>query len=97
MSIIRKSHPKMLEFQDRGLGDMVIEIAAEHYCTVEELLGGSRLMHVAKARRAMCKRLRGIGMSYPAIGRLLGQHHTTILESCKRTKWAKSRHGRVAE
>ncbi len=85
-----------LDFQDRGLGEMIDEVAAKHHCTVKEILSSMRSTHVASARRDVVCHLRGLGMSYPAIGRLIGRDHTSCLEMVNRRRWAATRHGREA-
>ncbi len=81
---------------DRGLGEILKEIATAHHCTMTEIVGPSKFAHVSTARREFCNRLRAMGWSYSAIGRLMGRDHTSIIEAVTRRRWANGRHGRVA-
>lgn len=48
------------------------------------LLGPSRSDRAVMARRAAIVVLRGEGLSLPAIGRIIGRHHTTVLNALRR-------------
>ena len=48
-----------------------------------DVLGGSRLKHIARARQMVMYEARKLGPSYPAIGRGLGRHHTTVIFGCR--------------
>lgn len=85
-----------LDFQDRGLGELIDSIALAHHCTVKEILSREATTHVNAARRELCMKLREMGLSYPAIGRLIGRNHATCIEAVTRRRWAGSRHGRKA-
>ncbi len=85
-----------IDFEDRNLVDLIDGIAAEHHCTVPEILSMNKEQHVCAARRSLCVKLRAMGMSYPAVGRLVGRDHGTVIEMCTRKRWAASRHGRAA-
>ena len=39
-------------------------------------------------REAVIVRLRATGMSYPEIGAVMGQSHTTVMQACKRNRGA---------
>jgi chromosomal replication initiation ATPase DnaA len=47
------------------------------------VLGHSRAANVAAARQLLYWLLRQDGMSYPAIGALVGRHHTTIMHGVR--------------
>lgn len=73
-------------FAERGLGDMIDAVALDHHCTVKDILSGNRSMHIVRARRALTGKLRELGMSYPMIGLLLNQDHTTCIEQHTRRR-----------
>jgi chromosomal replication initiation ATPase DnaA len=53
---------------------------------VTALLGAGRHRSVVRHRDQLCLRLRDKGWSYPAIGRALGRHHTTIIAAVRRAR-----------
>lgn len=73
----------------RGWWPIVEAICHAHYVTSDELLGTSRVTHIVRARYALYSAMRDEGLSYSAIGGLLGRDHTTILEGVRR-------HGEIA-
>jgi hypothetical protein len=58
---------------------VLVEVAAESGVSVDELLGRSRQKYVVWARQRAMLRLRKGGWSLPAIGRVFGRDHTTVL------------------
>ena len=54
-------------------------IAAAYGMTLDEVRSRSRKTGRVAARKAIAAAMRGIGLSYPQIGRMLCRHHTTIL------------------
>lgn len=64
---------------------VTLEAAAEAFgVSVVALLNKNREPSVDNARHVAASLLRGQGLSYPAIGRLLGRDHTTMMNSCRR-------------
>ena len=62
-----------------GLGDELRRICVGHLCKPKQVLKDCRLRHVMAARREFCGELRERGLSYPAIGELVGRDHSTVL------------------
>lgn len=62
-----------------ALQDIVPFVAGVHSLTPSELLGRSRVKHVARARRHLWAMLRERGYSLPEIGHLTDRDHTTVL------------------
>lgn len=63
---------------------IAIAVAEAFDVTVEELRGKSRYQTIADARHSMIKMTRQeLGYSTPQIGKYLGRHHATILNSLK--------------
>lgn len=48
-------------------------------CSIEDLLSPSRRQPVVVARRRVAADLRRLGWSYPAIGRIMQRHHSSII------------------
>lgn len=68
---------------DRVLG----AAAGAHALVPADLLGRSRVLHVRHARMVAAYLLRELtGASYPAVGRALGLHHTSVLHACRRVR-----------
>jgi chromosomal replication initiation ATPase DnaA len=70
----------------RMLVPIVEEVCETHAVTIGEVLGGSKPMRIARARQAVCWRLRHhptVKMSYPDIGTLLGLDHTTVMRNVR--------------
>jgi Bacterial dnaA protein helix-turn-helix len=59
--------------------DIAADIAARYGWKLSELQGRSRTQEACTLRKLIAAVLRSKGFSYPAIGRALNRHHTTIL------------------
>ncbi len=62
-----------------GVFDKLVELAKEHHVSLDDILSDSRSKSVMQARLACYAYLRGLGMSYPEIGKLMLRDHTTVL------------------
>lgn len=63
-----------------GVADEIRAVVAQHGATVDDVLGPTRLAHVVRARRDAMRLIRDrLAWSYPAIGRLFGRDHTTVM------------------
>ena len=63
-----------------GTADEIRAAAAREGATVDEVFGPSRVAHVVRARRAAMRVVRDrLAWSYPAIGRLFGRDHTSVM------------------
>lgn len=58
--------------------DIIVELCVKYEVDKCELLS-KRRGALVKKRRSIAKDLREMGYSYPAIGKLLNRHHTTIM------------------
>lgn len=67
------------DFAARGLGALLDEVCAEHHVTAAEALGALRVPHIVAARHALWGRLRALGWSHSAIGRLCDRDPTTVM------------------
>jgi len=68
----------------RGLLMLAERVAARWFVSLRELLGGARHKAVAAARRHLWNLMRDtLALSYPAIGRLTGHDHTTVMAGIK--------------
>lgn len=62
----------------------ILEAAADVYgVEVAAILAGRRETTVVRARHLTCWLMRQHGMSYPHIGRMLGQDHTTAMNAVR--------------
>ncbi len=50
----------------------------------EDVLGKCREVKIATGRHIMCWILRYRGWAYPRIGSIMGTHHGTVMNSCRR-------------
>jgi hypothetical protein len=66
---------------------LIEEIATTHGLKVEDLRSRRVLPEFVEARRCFARQARELGYSYPHIGRVLGKHHTTILNLVKGKEW----------
>lgn len=68
---------------------IILGVLIRHRLSLHHLIGRSRHKTVLCARFAAVQLLRGAEFSYPAIGRLLGRDHSTIIHAMKHGgKWA---------
>jgi chromosomal replication initiation ATPase DnaA len=63
--------------------ELAARIAGAHGVSVEEMLGPRAERHLAAARLELYRTLRALGWSYPAIGRVVGRHHTTVMAAVR--------------
>lgn len=75
-----------LEPQPKGEYERVLrEVADYHGLTVTRLKSRNRCGPISNAKRDACVRLRGLGLSMPAIARLVGlSNHTTVLHHLRK-------------
>ena len=65
-----------------GLAAAIRDLAAREGATADEVLGPSRLAHVVRARHAAMRLVRDrLVWSYPAIGRLFGRDHSSVMRA----------------
>ena len=69
--------------RERGLLDVARDIADAHHVTLDEILGRDRTPHHVRARVVFWAVLRARGLSYPAIGRMVGRDHTSVIATMK--------------
>ncbi len=65
--------------RQRGVFELVTDIAHDHGQLLTMVLGKSRKRPVVAARRAVIVALRERGLSLPEIGALIGRDHTSVL------------------
>lgn len=70
--------------QQRDLLDVAASCAKDHHVPLDAMLGRSREMPLPIARGRFYAYLRALGWSYPAIGKLVGRDHTTVLSQVRR-------------
>ncbi len=70
------------DLRARDLLELVEGIAKANHVTADAVLGRGRTLSVARARRAVCVALRGLGYSYVEVGQLVGRDHTTVMAAC---------------
>lgn len=59
--------------------DIIVELCVKYEVDKCELLSKRRDSKIVEKRRLIAQELRDRGLSYPAIGKLLNRHHTTIM------------------
>src|SRR5688572_23026474 len=65
--------------------DTVLDAVANcHRTTVRDITGPSRLAYIVHARRDAMRLLRALGLSLPAIGRMLNRDHSVVLRGLRR-------------
>lgn len=65
--------------------EIIREIARQHGVSPEAILGRSRYPKDIKARHAAYAAVRERkGISYPAVGRIFGRDHTTVLSGVRK-------------
>lgn len=62
------------------------EVAFSLKVTTEEIFGRSREDYIVKARHTVCYIARENGLSFCAIGRLIGRDHGSIMSACRSLK-----------
>ena len=75
----------------------VERVSAELGVTVGDILSRTRLRHVAHARAVVAWVLRQHELSFPAIGRLLGRDHTSIMTAVRKIEGERRHCQRSAE
>lgn len=68
------------------LWSVIWRCARKHGATQEQVLGSSRLKHVAAARHEVFLALREAGWSFPAIGAAMNRDHTTVMAGVKKAQ-----------
>lgn len=71
-------------FAMMGLLSEVEAICGAKGVTLEEATGRSRLRSITSARHAIWLLLRQTGLSLPAVGRITGHDHTSVLHGLRR-------------
>lgn len=74
------------DFAERGLSGLLEQVCAEHHVTADEALGPLRVPHIVAARHALWGRLRALGWSHSAIGRLCDRDPTTVMAALDEKK-----------
>ena len=84
---IARSDIAMTEYRKRELLRAVVaKVADVHQVTATAIMGRSRYKSVARARMVVMFELRGLGFSYPEVGRLVGRDHTTVMAAVRRCR-----------
>jgi chromosomal replication initiation ATPase DnaA len=73
--------PSRETLTERDLLELATSCAIEQHVTLTEMFSRSRLAPIVRARRSFFVALRDMGWSFPAIGRLVGMDHTTIIHN----------------
>ncbi len=69
------------------VGAIKLAACAKYGVTLGQLNGRSRHREIVRARQFAMYLCRGLGMSYPAIGRVFGgRHHTTVMWAVAKTE-----------
>lgn len=67
---------------------LVLAVLEQHPgVTLADVVGPSHKPAIADARHHLIYELYELGLSLPAVGRLVGRHHTTVMDS--RRRWAR--------
>ena len=69
----------MTPHQDIKLTQILVDVAQEHGVDTHWLKYGGQTRVLVGMRREVAQKARALGYSLPAIGWLLGRHHTTIM------------------
>lgn len=69
-----------------GVDGALRRMCAEACVPLVEVVGRSRMRPVVAVRHAFWSALRDRGWSYPAIGRLFGRHHATVMHGIRAHK-----------
>ena len=73
----------MERFQQRGVDMLLLAASDASGLTPGQVLGRDRHRGRIEARRALYRALRVRGLSYPAIGYLVGRAHTTVMNALR--------------
>jgi len=65
-------------------GWLVDSVSVRHGVAIEMILSTARDDRICRARRDLCTCLRGSGLSYPDIGRLVGMDHTSVMTAVRK-------------
>lgn len=74
---------------------IIAQVCDRHGVAVEEVMGRSRFKRVCTARKEAYAMLREERLSYPAIGRMFGRDHTTVVDGVQR--YERDQHERKKE
>jgi chromosomal replication initiation ATPase DnaA len=66
------------------LAPTVRAVCKKHHITVDDLISGSRMHPMPKARAEIWVHMREEGWSYPRIGLVFGVHNATVLTAVRR-------------
>jgi hypothetical protein len=74
-----------IEIQGKQVDEIITNTAKAYAVTVEGIMGQSRQQYYVVARHiAMYNLRKTLGLSFPAIGRIFGRDHTTIIHACNK-------------
>lgn len=71
---------------------IIDQVASEYGVTADDILGRSQRLPVRRARSEAMRRMRALAegyplqanpYSYPAIGRIFGRDHSTVVQVCR--------------
>ena len=70
----------VFETPQQMMRSIIRNIAAGYAVSYEEVMGTSRARHITVARQHAYHALFCCGYSYASIGRLIGRHHTSVMD-----------------
>jgi chromosomal replication initiation ATPase DnaA len=82
-----RRYPERLSRPPRGFQEVLQQVARETRVNAADILSRDRDRRVMRARRELYVRLRAEGYSYPAIGKMVGRDHTTVLAVVRGEGW----------
>lgn len=60
--------------------------AANHHCTIAQVVGQARSAHIVYARHAVMRRLHADGFSMSQIGRWMHRDHSTVHNAVRKVR-----------
>lgn len=76
----------LAELERRGLGELVDQVATDHFALPHEIVGRTRRPTPTRARHEVWRRLRDRGFSLNEIGAMFDRDHTTVMIGIRKAR-----------
>ena len=84
---VLSGHAKAIATTPGGFDERLIAVAAAHFRVhPDEITGNSRVPAITNARHVCAWLMRGMGRSFPDVGKALKKDHTTVMYGVKRVE-----------
>lgn len=83
---MRPKHEIRRALEARGFLGLAEEIAVEMHVELDDMLGPGRMSDATRARHELYRAIREHDLSYPAIAKIFGVDHTTVMNGVRQAR-----------